>query len=85
MGKYNKCKVSFQANSTCTTMDKKQKLFDKTVQEWQVKVTSLQTELEGCQKETRSYSTEIFRLKGQAEEYQGQVEALTRENKNLSG
>lgn len=66
-------------------MEKKQRGFDKTVAEWKSKVNDLQLELEAAQKEARSYSAELFRVKAQVEESQDSVEALRRENKNLAG
>jgi predicted nuclease with TOPRIM domain len=41
--------------------------------------------LEVSQKEARSYSAELFRVKAQVEEGQDSVDALRRENKNLAG
>lgn len=66
-------------------MEKRQRGFDKTIQEWKDKVSELQVELEGAQKEARSYSAELFRVKAQVEESQDSIEALRRENKNLAG
>jgi septal ring factor EnvC (AmiA/AmiB activator) len=74
-----------QANANANSLEKKQRAFDKTIQEWQSKVADLQSELENAQKEARSYSAELFRCKAQYEESQDSVEALRRENKNLAG
>ena len=74
-----------QANANANALEKKQRVFDKTIQEWQSKVADLQSELENAQKEARSYSAELFRCKAQYEESQDSVEALRRENKNLAG
>ena len=76
---------SLQANANANSLEKKQRAFDKTIQEWQSKVADLQSELENAQKEARSYSAELFRCKAQYEESQDSVEALRRENKNLAG
>ena len=51
--------------------------------EWKQKYEESQVELEGAQKEARSLSTEMFKLKNSYEESLDQVETLKRENKNL--
>jgi predicted nuclease with TOPRIM domain len=65
-------------------MDKKQKQFDKLINEWRQKCEDITIELESSQKEARHYSTELFKLKTQYEESHEQIEALRKENKNLA-
>ena len=65
-------------------MDKKQKQFDKLINEWRQKCEDITIELEASQKEARHYSTELFKLKTQYEESQEQIEALRKENRNLA-
>ena len=65
-------------------MDKKQKQFDKLINEWKQKCEDVTVELEVSQKEARHYSTELFKLKTQYEESNEQIEALRKENKNLA-
>lgn len=65
-------------------MDKKQKQFDKLINEWKQKCEDISVELEASQKESRQYSTEVFKLKNQYEESQEQIESLRKENKNLA-
>jgi predicted nuclease with TOPRIM domain len=65
-------------------MDKKQKQFDKLINEWKQKCQDITIELGASQKEARLYSTELFKLKTQYEESQEQTEALRKENKNLA-
>jgi predicted nuclease with TOPRIM domain len=65
-------------------MDKKQKQFDKLINEWKQKCEDITVELETSQKEARHFSTELFKLKTQYEESQEQIEALRKENKNLA-
>lgn len=76
---------SDRASSLVTQLEKKNRSFDKTVADWQNKVRSLQVDLENSQKECRSYSTEIYRLKTQYEEVISTVDTLRRENSNLTG
>ena len=76
---------SFQSNSNANNLEKKQRAFDKTISEWQARIYDLQSDLENAQKETRSYSAELFRVKAQLEEVHDVSEALRRENKNLAG
>ena len=42
-------------------------------------------ELENAQKESRSYSAELYRTRSQWEESLSTIETVKRENKNLSG
>merc|ERR1719378_1561110 len=58
-------------------MEKKAKNFDKVVVEWQ-------GEIDQSQVECRSYSTELFKVKTTYDETNSQLEAVRRENKNLS-
>ena len=51
--------------------------------EWKQKYEESQVELEGAQKEARSLSTEMFKLKNSYEEALDHLETLKRENKNL--
>ena len=51
--------------------------------EWKQKYEESQAELEGAQKEARSLSTEMFKLKNSYEEALDHLETLKRENKNL--
>lgn len=53
--------------------------------EWRQKFEETQAELEGSQKESRSLSTELFKLKNSYEEALDQLETIKRENKNLQG
>lgn len=51
--------------------------------EWKQKYEECQSELDGSQKETRSLSTELFKMKNSYEEALEHLEVLKRENKNL--
>lgn len=51
--------------------------------EWKQKYQECQAELEASQKESRSLSTEIFKMKNAYEEVLDQLETVRRENKNL--
>jgi hypothetical protein len=53
--------------------------------EWKQKLDESQAELEAAQKESRSLSTEIFKMRNAYEEVLDQLETLKRENKNLQG
>ncbi|CAF4256686.1 unnamed protein product [Rotaria sp. Silwood2] len=65
-------------------MDKKQKQFDKLINEWKQKCEDITVELETSQKEeARHFSTELFKLITQYEESHEQIEALRKENRNL--
>lgn len=51
--------------------------------EWKQKHEEAQAELDGSQKESRSLSTELFKIKNCYEEALEHLEILKRENKNL--
>lgn len=53
--------------------------------EWKQKYEESQTELEAAQKEARTLSTELFKLKNSYEESLDHLETMKRENKNLQG
>ena len=57
----------------------------KVLSEWKQKYEESQCELEGSQKEARSLSTELFKLKNSYEEALDHLETLKRENKILQG
>ena len=78
------CIDFFVAFADASAMDKKQKQFDKLINEWKQKCEDITIELESSQKEARHYSTELFKLKTQYEESHEQIEALRKENKNLA-
>ncbi|KAH3707418.1 hypothetical protein DPMN_066824 [Dreissena polymorpha] len=75
---------SDRAGAAVTALEKRNHSFDKVIADWQLKVRSLQSELENAQKESRSYSAELFRVKTQYEEVIVTVDSLRRENSNLS-
>jgi predicted nuclease with TOPRIM domain len=74
-----------QAQAVNVQNDKRQKQFDKLLDEWRRKVADLQAELDGSQKESRASAAEAYKLKAQLEETHETIETLRRENKNLSG
>lgn len=51
--------------------------------DWKQKYEEAQAELEASLKETRSLSTELFKMKNAYEESIDQLETIKRENKNL--
>lgn len=53
--------------------------------DWKLKFDECQMELEASQKESRSLSTELFKLKNCYEEALDQLETIKRENRNLQG
>lgn len=57
----------------------------KVLAEWKQKYEESQCELESSQKEARSLSTELFKLKNSYEESLDHLETLKRENKILQG
>lgn len=53
--------------------------------DWKLKEEEGQAELEASQKESRSLSTELFKLRSSYEEALDHLETAKRENKNLQG
>lgn len=53
--------------------------------DWRLKFEESQAELEMSQRESRSLSTELFKLKNCYEEALDHLETVKRENKNLQG
>ena len=56
----------------------------KVINEWQLKVDDISSELEASQNEMRNYNSETFRLKACWEEATEQLDVMKRENKNLA-
>nr|CAA30855.1 myosin heavy chain 2 [Caenorhabditis elegans] len=67
-----------------SSLEKKQKAFDKVIDEWKKKVDDLYLELDGAQRDARQLSGEAHKLRGQHDTLADQVEGLRRENKSLS-
>ena len=76
---------ALQSSGSSSVLDKKQRVFERTIQEYTVKVRELQVEVDTALNEARGYSAELFRVKGQYESCQETIESLRRENKNLAG
>eukprot|EP00064_Thunnus_orientalis_P013085 superscaffoldBa00002087_g13122 len=73
-----------KSNAAAAALDKKQRVFDKLAAEWSCKNEELQLELDNSQKESRSYMTELYKLKTAYEESQDQIDTVRKENKTLS-
>ncbi|CAI5455740.1 unnamed protein product [Caenorhabditis angaria] len=67
-----------------SSLEKKQKAFDKVIDDWKKKVDDLYLELDGSQRDARQLSGEAHKLRGQHDTLADQVEGLRRENKSLS-
>ena len=78
-------RLCIQAQSVSSQAEKRGRSFDKTIDEWKRRVADLQSEMEGSQRESRTNAAEVYKLRTQMEEQNDAMEALRRENKNLSG
>jgi len=67
-----------------SSMEKKAKQCDRIVGEWKLKVDGLSRDLDLAQNETRSISSELFKVKNAYDEGIMQLEEVRRENKVLS-
>ncbi len=75
----------FQSNALAAQAEKRQRQFDKTLDEWKKKCSDLNGELDQVNADSRTHAADVYKLKSQIEEYNDAMEALRRENKNLSG
>ncbi|KAM3864461.1 LOW QUALITY PROTEIN: myosin-16-like [Diretmus argenteus] len=73
-----------KSNAAAAALDKKQRVFDKLAAEWSQKNEELQLELDNSQKESRSYMTELYKLKTHYEESLDHLETVRKDNKTLS-
>jgi len=73
-----------RSTALASQTEKRQRAFDKTVDEWKRKVSDLQHELETSNSDSRNNANECFKLRAQIEESHDSIESLRRENKNLS-
>uniref|UniRef100_A0A183I3C9 Myosin motor domain-containing protein n=1 Tax=Onchocerca flexuosa TaxID=387005 RepID=A0A183I3C9_9BILA len=73
-----------RANSYTSQLEKKQKGFDKVIDEWKKKTDDIATEVDNAQREARNVSTELFKLKSEQDEVLETIEGLRRENKELA-
>jgi len=79
------CLILSQATSIASQAEKKQRSYDKVIDEWKRKLADLQVELENAQKESRATAAQVYKLRAQLEESTDAAELLKHENKNLSG
>ena len=77
--------LCIQSTSLASQAEKRQRSFDKVVDDWKRKVADLQAELEKSQRESRGNAAEVYKLRAQLEESSDTIEAVRRENKNLTG
>merc|ERR1711887_332478 len=72
-----------KSSAAAAAAEKKQRNFDKIISEWKIKIDDLALEYDNSQKEVRSFSTELFRIKACYEENLAAFDSVKRENKNL--
>ena len=73
-----------RANGYANQLEKKQKGFDKVIDEWRKKADDVAAELDAAQRDNRNLSTDLFKMKNGQDELLEQMEGVRRENKNLS-
>lgn len=73
-----------KAQATNAQNEKRQRQFDKLVEEWKRKVADLQVELDNSQKEARANAAEAYKAKAQLDETNETIENLRREGKNVA-
>ncbi|XP_072168144.1 myosin-16-like isoform X1 [Diadema setosum] len=72
-----------RSNQLCAQLEKKQRNFDKDLATWKEKCEALAVELDMSQREARTYSTELFKVKNQYEESLEVIATVRRDNKTL--
>ena len=77
--------IIFQAQAVAAQAEKRQRQFDKAVDEWKAKCGDATRELDSVNAESRSHAAEVYKLRAQLDESHDASEALRRENKNLLG
>ncbi|ETN81715.1 myosin head [Necator americanus] len=79
------CQVDVErAASYAAALEKKQKGFDKIIDEWRKKHDDLAAELDAAQRDNRNLSTDLFRAKTAQDELTEHLESVRRENKQLA-
>jgi len=73
-----------RAQLIASQAEKRQRNFDKIVDEWKRKVADLQAELEVSQRDMRGNAAEVYRLRALLQETTDRLEAVKRDNKNLT-
>merc|ERR1719370_94988 len=73
-----------RAQNSAAAAEKRQKNFEKCITEWKAKVDDLVRDVDVSQNESRTYSTELFRVKACYDESLEHLDQVRRENKNLS-
>merc|ERR1712106_266972 len=73
-----------RAQNSAAAAEKRQKNFEKCITEWKAKVDDLVHDVDASQQESRTYSTELFRIKACYDESLEHLDQVRRENKNLS-
>ncbi|VDP19816.1 unnamed protein product [Heligmosomoides polygyrus] len=66
------------------SLEKKQKAFDKIVEDWKRKVDDIQKEIDATNRDSRNTSTEVFKLRSAMDNLTEYIETLRRENKNYA-
>ncbi|KAF1768356.1 hypothetical protein GCK72_000168 [Caenorhabditis remanei] len=66
------------------SLEKKQRAFDKIVDDWKRKVDDIQKEIDATTRDSRNTSTEVFKLRSSMDNLSEQIETLRRENKIYS-
>lgn len=74
-----------QSQAIANSAEKKQRSFDKVVDDWRRKTQDIQHELEQALTDGRGHAAEVYRLRSQLDESHDTTEAIRRENKNLAG
>ncbi|KAK6055867.1 myosin head [Cooperia oncophora] len=66
------------------SLEKKQRAFDKIVDDWKHKVDDIQKEIDATTRDSRNTSTEVFKLRSAMENLTEYIETLRRENKSYA-
>jgi myosin protein heavy chain len=62
-----------RANTLASSLEKRQKGFDRVIDEWRMKCDALANELDAAQRDGRNMATDVFKLRSQNDELHEQV------------
>jgi len=84
-GELDDCSMELErVQSLANNADKKQRAFDKALNEWKSKNADLQRELDEANGQVRANAAEVFRLRGEVDDMGSANDNLKRENRNLA-
>uniref|UniRef100_A0A0N4ZL86 Myosin head n=1 Tax=Parastrongyloides trichosuri TaxID=131310 RepID=A0A0N4ZL86_PARTI len=73
-----------KASQYAAALEKKQKGFERIIEEWKKRCDDIANELDSAQRDNRTLSADLFKAKTSLDEAEEQIEGLRRENKSMA-